>query len=49
MTPREPLHMNIVGHDLIEKHLNHSRSESFPLVVAVGPLGHGMGQVFPPT
>jgi hypothetical protein len=35
--------MNKVGHDLIEKPLNHSRSESFPLVV---PLGHGMGRMF---
>lgn len=34
--------MNIVDHDLIEKYLNHSLSEGFPLVVAVGRLGHGM-------
>ena len=34
--------MNIVGHDLIGKYLNHSRSEDSLLVVAVGHLGHGM-------
>ena len=35
--------MNKVGHDLIEKPLNHSRRESLSLV---GPLGHGMDRMF---
>ena len=35
MTPHQPPQMNIVGHELIKKHVKHCRSESFPLVVAV--------------